>query len=276
MNLSQVDYLITVLECSSIKKAAEILGVKRTTLLMSLESFEEELGQNILIKKTSGTSLSPDKSDLYPILKKMKNELIALENLRQAWSYDQNLQIFSFSSIFVYLIEKINASFLTLHPNKKSPLKVQIPPCSNADFVFSINKPAMTSHNYTSYKLFDSPYCICMRSSHPLAKEKTVILNDIPQIYPLFILSDAPIINYNYQIINNISSLQRIISTSDCLALIPKVFIRYDILLFSKSIKSLQVKACNLSFTGFLQVRNDIIATVGANYLNYVLSFFKE
>ncbi len=58
MNLNQINYLIQVINCGSIKKAAEILGIKRTTLLMSLNALEDELGQNILLRRKKRHNLN--------------------------------------------------------------------------------------------------------------------------------------------------------------------------------------------------------------------------
>lgn len=277
MNLNQINYLIQVVNCGSIKKAAEILGIKRTTLLMSLSALEDELGQNILLRQKNGTTLIEEQSDLFDIIQKMQKIITEIETLRQELTQKNIAQIYSSSPILISLIEKVNNSYFSLQQTKKPIVQMSMNYSAETDFIFTMELPTNLSENYNQYQLFDSPYCICLRNTHPLAQKNFLELTPEEISYPIISLSDEPLQGYNYQSINNFSSLQRIISTSDCLALIPEIFLKHISSPFISSTTSLKTKNLGLSFKAFLLVRTEILEYPAAlNYLNYILSTFKE
>lgn len=277
LNLNQINYLIQVVNCGSIKKAAEILGIKRTTLLMSLSALEDELGQNILLRQKNGTTLIEEQSDLFDIIQKMQKIITEIETLRQELTQKNIAQIYSSSPILISLIEKVNNSYFSLQQTKKPIVQMSMNYSAETDFIFTMELPTNLSENYNQYQLFDSPYCICLRNTHPLAQKNFLELTPEEISYPIISLSDEPLQGYNYQSINNFSSLQRIISTSDCLALIPEIFLKHISSPFISSTTSLKTKNLGLSFKAFLLVRTEILEYPAAlNYLNYILSTFKE
>ncbi len=277
MNLNQINYLIQVVNCGSIKKAAEVLGIKRTTLLMSLSALEDELGQNILLRQKNGTTLVEEQSDLFDIIQKMQKKITEIETLRQELTQKNIAQIYSSSPILISLIEKVNNSYFSLQQTKKPIVQMSMNYSAETDFIFTMELPTNLSENYNQYQLFDSPYCICLRNTHPLTQKNFLELTPEEISYPIISLSDEPLQGYNYQSINNFSSLQRIISTSDCLALIPEIFLKHISSPFISSTTSLKTKNLGLSFKAFLLVRTEILEYPAAlNYLNYILSTFKE
>ena len=277
MNLNQINYLIKVINCGSIKKAAEILGIKRTTLLMSLNALEDELGQNILLRRKNGTTLIEEQSDLFGIIQKMQEKIKEIETLQQELTQKNITRIFSSSPILISLIERVNSSYFSLQQTKKPIVQMSMNYSAETDFIFTMELPTNLSENYNQYQLFDSPYCICLRNTHPLAQKNFLELTPEEIYYPIISLSDEPLQGYNYQSINNFSSLQRIISTSDCLALIPEIFLKHISSPFISSITSLKTKNLGLSFKAFLLVRTEILEYPAvSNYLNYILSTFKE
>lgn len=277
LNLNQINYLIQVVNCGSIKKAAEVLGIKRTTLLMSLSALEDELGQNILLRQKNGTTLVEEQSDLFDIIQKMQKKITEIETLRQELTQKNIAQIYSSSPILISLIEKVNNSYFSLQQTKKPIVQMSMNYSAETDFIFTMELPTNLSENYNQYQLFDSPYCICLRNTHPLTQKNFLELTPEEISYPIISLSDEPLQGYNYQSINNFSSLQRIISTSDCLALIPEIFLKHISSPFISSTTSLKTKNLGLSFKAFLLVRTEILEYPAAlNYLNYILSTFKE
>lgn len=277
LNLNQINYLIQVVNCGSIKKAAEVLGIKRTTLLMSLSALEDELGQNILLRQKNGTTLIEEQSDLFDIIQKMQKKITEIETLRQELTQKNIAQIYSSSPILISLIEKVNNSYFSLQQTKKPIVQMSMNYSAETDFIFTMELPTNLSENYNQYQLFDSPYCICLRNTHPLTQKNFLELTPEEISYPIISLSDEPLQGYNYQSINNFSSLQRIISTSDCLALIPEIFLKHISSPFISSTTSLKTKNLGLSFKAFLLVRTEILEYPAAlNYLNYILSTFKE
>jgi len=277
LNLAQIHYLIQVIKCGSIKKAAEVLHIKRTTLLMSLNALENELNQNILIRQKDGTTLAAESADLFAIIQKMQESINQIEMLRQEWNLKKTIRIFSTSPVLLSLIEKVNNTFPVLQQTEKPTIQINTDLSMENDFIFTLESYTNTPEHYCQYQLFDSSYCICLRNSHPLAQKELIDLASEDIHYPVISLSDAPLQNYNYQSINNFSSLQRIISTSDCLALIPEIFLKHINAPFISLITPIQILNFNLRFKAFLLAHSEIAGhSIAASYLNYILSIFEE
>ncbi len=60
MTLQQLNYAITIAECGSLNKAAEILYVSQPSLSSALRELEKEVGIRIFHRSGRGVSLTPD------------------------------------------------------------------------------------------------------------------------------------------------------------------------------------------------------------------------
>ena len=277
MNLAQIYYFTQVLQYGSIKKAAEKLNIKRTTLLMSLNALEEELGQPLLIRQKEGTVIAPESVDLIDIFQEMQDKLEQIEDLRKKWHTEQQLQIYSDSVILISLIEQLNANYRSARKTEQLSIKINKVPATEADFVFTTNPSAYDANQHQVYSLCESPYQICSFHTHPLAQNASIDLTSREIPYPIFLLSDAPLPDYPYQSINNLPSLRHIISTSSCLALIPEIILQYTTAPFDKLLVPFHTKGCDLNLHVFLLANINIVQhTACHDYLQYILSTFKE
>ena len=60
MKIKQLEYLLEVVECGSISKAAQQLFVSQPSLTKSIMGLEEEYGIQILIRKPRGIELTEE------------------------------------------------------------------------------------------------------------------------------------------------------------------------------------------------------------------------
>jgi len=277
LNLAQIYYFTQVLQYGSIKKTAEKLNIKRTTLLMSLNALEEELGQSLLIRQKDGTTVAPECTDLIDIFQEMQDKLEQIEDLRKKWHTEKQIQIHSDSVILISLIEKLNTNYSSPQKTEQISIKVNKVPAMEADFIFTANPSAYDANQYQVHSLFESPYQICSFYTHPLAQDASIdlISQEIP--YPIFLLSDAPLPGCPYQPINKLPSLQHIISTSSCLALLPEIILQYTTTPFDQLLVPFNTKGCDLSLHVFLLANTNVMQhTACHDYLQYILSTFKE
>lgn len=271
LKLSQIKYLLQVVNCGSITTAAKNLGINRTTLLMSLDSLEEEIGTTILQREKTGTTLTAEGIRLSSIFEEMQTEINKIELLRQNWLLKKQLRIYSDSAVLLPLLNHINTAYINSQNNNETLLSIATP--EEADLIFSVKPFRHSSEEYDIFQIFDSPYCICMRNSHPLASKKVIDLNIEELSYPIFLFSDEPLNNYAYPTINNLSSLQRIILVNDYLALIPEIYLTNFLSLSKKQTCSLKISDENLFFKVFVYVRKNVLEyNTITNYLNYLFS----
>lgn len=277
MNLAQIYYFTQVLQYGSIKKTAEKLNIKRTTLLMSLNALEEELGQPLLIRQKDGTTIAPECAGLIDIFQEMQDKVEQIEDLRKKWHTEKQIQIHSDSVILISLIEQLNANYRTAQNAEKISIKINKVPAAEADFIFTTKPSAYDANQYQVYSLFESPYQICSFYTHPLAQNAFIDLASQEVPYPIFLLSDRPLPSCPYQSINKLPSLQRIISTSSCLALLPEIILQYITAPFDQLLVPFHTKGCDLSLHVFLLANTTIMQhTACHDYLQYILSTFEE
>lgn len=244
---------------------------------MSLNALEEELGQPLLIRQKDGTAIAPESTDLIDIFREMQNKLEQIEDLRKKWHTEKQIHIYSDSVILVALIEKLNANYSSSSKTEQLSIKVNRVPAMDSDFIFTANPSAYDTNQYQVHSLFESPYQICSFYTHPLAQDASIdlISQEIP--YPIFLLSDTPLPGCPYQTINKLPSLQHIISTSNCLALLPKIILQYTSAPLNQLLIPFRTKGCDLSLHVFLLANTNAMQHIACyDYLQYILSTFKE
>ena len=60
MTLTQINYVIKIVECGSMNKAAEQLYVAQPSLTGAIKELEKELGFSLFNRSGKGVSLTPD------------------------------------------------------------------------------------------------------------------------------------------------------------------------------------------------------------------------
>lgn len=59
MRIEQLEYFLSIVDCGSIRAAAQRLGLSQPAVSTAIKSLEEELGQKLFLREIQGVSLSP-------------------------------------------------------------------------------------------------------------------------------------------------------------------------------------------------------------------------
>ena len=116
MDSKKIRALLTVIECGSITSAAEELGYTQPGLTNMMNSLEEELGLELLIRSKSGVRLSRDGFELLPSLKRFiaADDEIIKYSKRLVEKNSSTLRIGAFSSAAHYWLPEILSRFREL------------------------------------------------------------------------------------------------------------------------------------------------------------------
>lgn len=82
MKISQLKNFLAVVDYGSINKAAEKLFVSQPSLSRSIQSLEDEMGKDLLVRTNHGVSMTPTGKLLYYYGQSIINELNTLESLK--------------------------------------------------------------------------------------------------------------------------------------------------------------------------------------------------
>lgn len=82
MKINQLKNFVATVDYSSISKAAEKLYISQPALSRSIQSLEEEMGKDLLVRTNHGVSLTPTGRLLYYYSQSILNELSTLERLK--------------------------------------------------------------------------------------------------------------------------------------------------------------------------------------------------
>lgn len=82
MKINQLKNFVAIVDYGSISKAAERLYVSQPALSRSIQSLEEEMGKELLVRSNHGVSLTPTGRLLYYYSQSILNELSTLEKLK--------------------------------------------------------------------------------------------------------------------------------------------------------------------------------------------------
>lgn len=98
MQLKQLEYLVKIVECGSISKAAQLLYVSQPSLTKAVMNLEQEYGIQILVRKARGVELT---SDGKSFVHYAKGVLTATGELEATFSHQKYLSDTKKSRLFV-------------------------------------------------------------------------------------------------------------------------------------------------------------------------------
>ena len=194
MTLQQMHYVITIAEYGSINRAAEALYVSQPSLTASLQSLEKEIGFSIFNRNGKGVTLTEEGSDLMPYLLKVFNQnrelldYLGKSRIRKR-KFRVTTQHYSFAvKAFVELLKKYDAAeyeFAIVEARTKSVISDVQSMRSEIGLLYlsNFNRSAMTkilkSENLEFHHIIDCNAYVYMWREHPLAKRKTITLEDL-------------------------------------------------------------------------------------------------
>lgn len=198
MTLQQLHYAITISETGSFNKAAEILYVAQPSLTGSMQDLEKELGITIFHRSGRGVSLTNDGIEFITYARQVYHQY---ENLMDKYGKSGTLkkkfgvstQHYSFAvKTFVEMVKRFNSAeyeFAIRETKTReviedvSTLRSEIGILYLSDFNRNIINKLLKSADLEFHKLIDCGVYLYLWKGHPLAKEKSIKMNQLSE-YP--------------------------------------------------------------------------------------------
>lgn len=188
MELRQLKYFIRVAECLNFSEAAKESCISQSTLSQQIKQLEQELGSELFMRNSRTVSLTEAGMELLPYARTTIKDADAcierIRDLKDILTGTMNIGVtYSFSPILTETI----FSFIKKYPKVK--LNIFYKPMSElmdmlrdrkVDFVLAF-KPSAPMEGIESHILFQNYLAAIVSSTHSLASEKKVSLEQIAQ-----------------------------------------------------------------------------------------------
>lgn len=188
MELRQLKYFIRVAECLNFSEAAKESCISQSTLSQQIKQLEQELGSELFLRNSRTVSLTEAGMELLPYARTTIKDADAcierVRDLKDILTGTMNIGVtYSFSPILTETI----FSFIKKYPKVK--LNIFYKPMSElmdmlrdrkVDFVLAF-KPSAPMEGIESHILFQNYLAAIVSSTHSLASEKKVSLEQIAQ-----------------------------------------------------------------------------------------------
>lgn len=198
MTLQQLRYAIGIAKVGSFNKAAEALFISQPSLTAAIHDLEEEIGIVIFNRSSRGVTLTPEGEEFIAQANQLYHHYeTVLENYNKAEQkkkkFAVSTQHYSFAvKSFVDLVKRYNIDdyeFAIRETKTKeviddvAALKSEIGILYLSDFNRKYITYLLKEHDLEFHKLIDCHAYAYMWKDHPLAKKKSVNLEDLSQ-YP--------------------------------------------------------------------------------------------
>lgn len=188
MELRQLKYFIRVAECLNFSEAAKESCISQSTLSQQIKQLEQELGSELFLRNSRTVALTEAGVELLPYARTTIKDADAcierIRDLKDILTGTMNIGVtYSFSPILTETI----FSFIKKYPKVK--LNIFYKPMSElmdmlrdrkVDFVLAF-KPSAPMEGIESHILFQNYLAAIVSSTHSLATEKKVSLEQISQ-----------------------------------------------------------------------------------------------
>lgn len=219
MTLQQLIYIIKIVECGSITEAAKRLFISQPSLSAALKEIEKEYGIEIFYRTSKGISLSADGREFLSYARQIVEQTQLMEqrysNRKPAKQLcSVSTQHYSFAvTAFVKLIEDLNASEyeFTLRETRTYDIiedvknfRSEIGIIYFSNFNEKVLKKLLKENHLKFENLFEAAPHVFISSRHPLAKRKSVTIDD---------LEDYPFLAFEQGSYNSFYFSEEILST---------------------------------------------------------------
>ena len=188
MELRQLKYFIRVADCLNFSEAAKESCISQSTLSQQIKQLEQELGSELFLRNSRTVSLTEAGMELLPYARTTIKDADAcierIRDLKDILTGTMNIGVtYSFSPILTETI----FSFIKKYPKVK--LNIFYKPMSElmdmlrdrkVDFVLAFT-PSAPMEGIESHILFQNYLAAIVSSTHSLASEKKVSLEQIAQ-----------------------------------------------------------------------------------------------
>lgn len=198
MTLQQLNYVITISECGSLNKAAEILYVAQPSLTGAVKELEKELGITIFNRSGRGVTLTNDGTEfllyarqVYAQYKELLEKYGKAGNLKK--KFGVSTQHYSFAvKAFVEMVKTFDTSkyeFAIRETKTKeviddvSTMRSEIGILYLSDFNRKALLKILSSQQLEFHSIIHCKPYVYLWKGHPLAKQKCITLPELQQ-YP--------------------------------------------------------------------------------------------
>ncbi len=198
MTLQQLNYVITISECGSLNKAAEILYVAQPSLTGAVKELEKELGITIFNRSGRGVTLTNDGTEfllyarqVYTQYKELLEKYGKAGNLKK--KFGVSTQHYSFAvKAFVEMVKTFDTSkyeFAIRETKTKeviddvSTMRSEIGILYLSDFNRKALLKILSSQQLEFHSIIHCKPYVYLWKGHPLAKQKSITLPELQQ-YP--------------------------------------------------------------------------------------------
>lgn len=198
MTLQQLNYVITISECGSLNKAAEILYVAQPSLTGAVKELEKELGITIFNRSGRGVTLTNDGTEfllyarqVYAQYKELLEKYGKAGNLKK--KFGVSTQHYSFAvKAFVEMVKTFDTSkyeFAIRETKTKeviddvSTMRSEIGILYLSDFNRKALLKILSSQQLEFHSIIHCKPYVYLWKGHPLAKQKSITLSELQQ-YP--------------------------------------------------------------------------------------------
>jgi LysR family hydrogen peroxide-inducible transcriptional activator len=186
MNLRDLDYLVAVAEHLHFGKAARACNVSQPTLSMQLKKLEDTLGVQLFERSNTRVMVTPIGAEMVTRARRMlmeaKQMKLAATSARDPLAGSLRLGLFPTLAPYLLpsLMPKLHATF--------SKLSVQLVEEKTPTLIAQLESGALdcallampvASDGLDHAMLFREPFLLAVAATHPLAKRKSVKLDDL-------------------------------------------------------------------------------------------------
>lgn len=231
MLLSQLEYIVEIVQCGSMNKAAEKLFVSQPNLSKSVRRLEEELGFSIFKRSRQQLKLTEDGKKVYYYAKSMLGEM---ESIRKV----KDLKVANYHILYVatghmlmgaelmseyYAKTKPQSMSLSLQEgnleeviNKVKAYEAEIGIVSYCNILKKQFFDGLSKKNLEYHKLQEEPVCVMLGPLNPYYTSEFIPVEEMPQFPIIKSPDDGYTITQSGKVFGNVraSSFKKIITVN--------------------------------------------------------------
>ena len=183
---SRYQIVCMVVDCGSLKRAADELGYTQSAVSQAVKALERELGTTIIERGKQGVSLTRDGKQYLPYLRQIVTAEAELEGKRQELLglSSTDIRIATFTNVSRTVLPRVIRDFGTLHPGvhftlKTGRLHAQRPVGPRLAWsTFALRRADFTA-GLEKRVVYHDELVALLPATHPLATKEKVTLADL-------------------------------------------------------------------------------------------------
>lgn len=196
MTFNQLKYFVTICECKSLTRAAELCFISQPAISLSIRDLETEFGFPLFVRKSKGIVLTKEGAFFYPqAVKLLRHFEMVTREAQRIPQMNRHLRIAVgatnasciFSPLYKRFQEECETGTVSVIEGSGEQLKGFLDD-ELADFVI-IPRERLTDQwirGKKAVRLEDIPVLYCVNRDHPLADKQSVAYREIAA-YPLVV-----------------------------------------------------------------------------------------